>query len=86
MTPSDKVRNFCLENYTIPARERGENTVSIRAGDVHKALNYIKRFPLVCASLGLNKFEEMANVERISIEVPTNGSNAVYVFIVKENI
>lgn len=80
MTPSDEVRNYCFENYIIPAQERDETTVSIRAGDAHKALNYKDRMPLVCSALGSIKFEEMANVERISIEGSINGANAVYVF------
>ena len=82
MSHADDVRNYCINNYIIPARENGINVVSIRAGDVNKAMLYKDRMPLVCSSIGAIIFEKTANIKRISVEGPTNGANAVYKFTI----
>jgi len=83
MNHSDQVRDYCLNNYIMPARKRGDKTISIRAGDIHKEMNLKNRLPLVCSALGTQTFEEMANVERISITGPTNGANTIFTFMMK---
>ncbi len=83
MTHADKVREHCKTQLIDPARARGEATVSIRAGDVHSALGFKNRLPLVCSALGTVTFERGAKVERIGIEGPTNGANAVFRFRLK---
>ena len=83
MSYADDVRNYCLENIIRPARTRGENQLTIRAGDIHTAMGYRNRMPLVCAALGAKKFEEIAEVERISLTGPTNGANAFFTFRIK---
>jgi len=80
MSHADDVRNYCINNYISPARKNGKNVVSIRAGDVHKAMLYKNRMPLVCSSIGAITFEETANIKRISVEGPINGANTVYKF------
>jgi 5-methylcytosine-specific restriction protein B len=80
VTHADEVREFCKREFIDPARARGEATVSIRAGDIHSALEFKNRMPLVCSALGTTTFEQMAKVKRIGIEGPTNGANAVFSF------
>jgi hypothetical protein len=38
------------------------------------------RLPRVCSALGTTTFERFASVERVGIEGPTNGANAVFTF------
>jgi 5-methylcytosine-specific restriction enzyme B len=83
MSYADDVRRFVKDKIVDPARKRGENQIVIRAGDVHSAMNYHSRMPLVCAALGANKFPEIAEVERVSITGPTNGANAEFTFRIK---
>jgi len=83
MNHSDQVRKYCLESYITPARNLGNKTISIRAGDIHKEMNFKNRLPLVCSAIGTQTFEEMANVERISITGPTNGANTIFAFTLK---
>jgi hypothetical protein len=45
------VRDHVLKNYIEPARTAKSPSVQVRAGDVHKALNYHARLPLVCSAL-----------------------------------
>lgn len=83
MSYADDVRTYCKENIIDRARARGEKQVTIRAGDIHTVMGYRNRMPLVCAALGANKFEEIAEVERISLTGPTNGANALFTFRIR---
>ena len=80
MSYSDTVRQHCLVHFVEPARARGDETVTIRAGDVHMALAFKKRMPLVCSALGSNLFENQYHVERVGVEGPLNGANATFTF------
>jgi 5-methylcytosine-specific restriction enzyme B len=80
MSHADDVRAYCKRNYVEVARNKGERTVSIRSGDVHAALGYKNRMPLVCSAIGSNKFEELCKVRRISVKGPVNGANTVFTF------
>ena len=82
MSYSDEVRAYCAEHFIQPARARGEIEITIRAGDVHRALDYRNRYPLVCSALGASVFEEQYRVRRKSVEGPLNGANAVFRFTV----
>jgi len=83
MSYADDVRQYCQDHIIAPARKRGEKQVSIRAGDIHSAMGYKNRMPLVCAALGAKKFEAIAGVERVSLIGPTNGANAIFTFLIK---
>ena len=80
MNFADQVREYCKGLYIDQARAKGENSVTIRSGDVHRALGYKNRYPLVCSALGANAFEELARVKRVSIDGPLNGANTVFTF------
>ena len=80
MSHADQVRQYCNEKIVDPARTRGDRLIAIRAGDIHKAMGYRNRMPLVCAALGAKKFEENSKIKRVSITGPTNGANAIFTF------
>lgn len=80
---ADEVRQHCIENIVKPARRAGKKEVEIRAGDIHNAMGYQSRMPLVCSALGAKKFEETAGVERLSITGPSNGATAVFRFKIR---
>ena len=83
MSYADDVRNYCKDCIVDPARRRGEKQIVMRAGDIHAAMGYKSRMPLVCAALGAKKFNDMARVERDSLIGPTNGANAIFTFRIK---
>lgn len=83
---SDKVRKFVYENYVLPARESGEQTVKVRAGDVHKAMGLRNRLPLVCSALGSRKFERTFGIRRTRLEGPNMGANAVFWFALNDEV
>jgi hypothetical protein len=80
MSLADDVRLYCKQTYIDPARGRRDKTVAIRSGDVHSALNYGNRYPLVCSAIGSNLFEKLCNVKRISVEGPLNGVSTLFTF------
>lgn len=80
MSLADDVRLYCKQTYIDPARGRGDKRVTIRSGDVHSALNYHNRYPLVCSAIGSNLFEKLCNVKRISVEGPLNGVSTLFTF------
>jgi hypothetical protein len=80
MTPSDKTRTYVRLHYIEPARARGDPEVSVRAGDVHDAMGFSNRYPLVVAALGALKFRSYAKVDLVRIDGPLNGANTVLTF------
>ena len=76
--PSDLVRNYCRDHYV--SRARTGIAFSIRAGDVHQALEFANRMPVVCSVLGSNRFCLDNNLVRLSTEGPLNGANAIFKF------
>jgi hypothetical protein len=78
--PSDQVREYCKTHFIDPARQKGLQFVSVRAGDVHSDLKFKNRLPLVCSALGASVFEQMCQVKRKSIDGPLNGANTIITF------
>lgn len=77
---ADDIREFVFLNYVKPALTSGEDTIKIRAGDVHKAMNLSGRLPAICGALGTKKFEEQYHVKVILREGPSNGSNVFFTY------
>ncbi len=80
MSHADEVRAYCARRYIHPARAAGKIEISIRAGDVHEAMGYRNRMPLVCSAIGALIFSEQNSVRRLAIEGPMNGANTVFRF------
>ena len=80
MSHSDEVRAYCSRHYVRSARISGAKEISIRAGDVHEAMGYKNRMPLVCSAIGASKFSENNALRRIAVDGPLNGANTVFRF------
>lgn len=80
MTFADEIRGFAYENYIKPARNKGEETVTIRAGDVHDAMGLKSKMPSVCGALGTNKFLKQYGLSLENREGPTCGANVYFTF------
>lgn len=80
MNPADQVRKYCDDNYVKPARARGQDEITIRAGDVHGSLGFTNRMPSVCGAIGTKLFEEECNLKRIRIEGPTQSATTTFTF------
>ena len=81
----DEIGQFAIEEYVVPARDRGAKFVEIRAGDVHAKLRgegrlIFNQLPAVCVALGAERFTRQAQVRRVSIVGPAQGANTTFVF------
>lgn len=80
MSQADRIRQFVLDSYIAPARANGRAEVTIRAGDVHKELGFVSAMPAVCSAIGSSKFNQLANVDLIERNGPSNGANVYFRF------
>lgn len=82
MTDSDRVRSYVKNHYIVPARQSGAGTVTVRAGDVHRALNWdLKKVAQVCSALSTQKFLKFAGVELVEKMGPPSGQSTTVEFI-----
>ncbi|MBZ5507436.1 MAG: hypothetical protein LAO78_18410 [Acidobacteriia bacterium] len=77
---SDTVRNHVCERLIKPAMQRGERTVAVNVGVVHKALGLHNRVPLVCAALKSKKFLEEQGLRILSTTGPPSGQSTTVTF------
>ena len=62
-TLSDRIRQHVLTHHIAPARDAGENVITVRAGDVSREMGLQDRVPAVCAALRSRKFRDLADVD-----------------------
>lgn len=82
MSQADGIRTFVLDNYIEPARRQGHRLVTIRAGDVAKALRLQDRMPAIGSALRARKFEWRSNAILVDEHGPRQGSNLYLTFAV----
>src|SRR5690242_9100489 len=80
MSKADLIRKFAMDRHVLPARQRRQITITLRAGDVHREMALSNSLPSVCSALGSQKFLAMAGVSAISRRGPANGSNVYFDF------
>ena len=73
MSLSEQVLRHVRAVYIDPARHRGETTIRISAGDVHRDLRWSNRVPSVCATLASQKFQKAVGAELIAKDGPPSG-------------
>jgi hypothetical protein len=80
MTQADKIRQFALDRYVVPARAMELTVITIRAGDIHREMNLANAMPAVCSAIGSNKFEQIAQVRSLNRTGPANRANVYFEF------
>jgi hypothetical protein len=80
ISDSDLVRQHASDEYIAAARRRGDKTISINVGTVHKALALNNRVPLVCAALGSRKFLTEHGLRIVSKTGPPSGQSTTVTF------
>ena len=56
MSQADRIRSFAVARLVKPARDAGEPTLTIRAGDVTRDMGLSNRAAAVCSALGSSQF------------------------------
>jgi hypothetical protein len=80
ISDSDLIRQYAYHEYISAAHRRGEKTISINAGAVHRALALNNRIPLVCAALGSRKFLAEHGLRMVSKTGPPSGQSTTVTF------
>jgi hypothetical protein len=75
-TYSEQVRAYALVRYIAPARNRREPDVRIVAGEIHRALGFVNRYPLVCDALISRRFLAENRLTLLRREGPPSGQGA----------
>jgi 5-methylcytosine-specific restriction protein B len=76
------IRKYVTEQYITPARQRGDKTVRICAGDVHKEMGFYNsdsRFPSICSAIDRTDFLEELGVTIQSRTGPNLGSSVEWI-------
>lgn len=85
LPPSDRVREYVKSKYIKPAKKDGKETLSIRAGDIHKELGFSRRIPVVCSALRSRKFSKDCDIELTYIGSPNNSTTTTFTFQLKRD-
>ena len=80
ISDSDLVRQHAADVYISAARRRGDRTLTINVGAVHKALALSNRVPLVCAALGSKKFLTENHLRLTSKTGPPSGQSTTVTY------
>jgi hypothetical protein len=80
MTQAERIRKFVFDHYVSPARAEGRAEITVRAGDVHRAMGLSSAMPNVCSAIGGVKFERLAEVTRSRRVGPPMGANVYFQF------
>ncbi|MGY2995069.1 AAA family ATPase [Mesorhizobium sp. URHB0026] len=80
MTQADDIREFALREYFSKARANPEQTLTIRAGDVHRDMRLDNAYPAVCSVLGGNKLLDASGSQLLKTVGPSNGSTTEFFY------
>lgn len=75
-----QVRRYVRDRHVRPARLEGRETVRVVVGDVHKALGFRNRVPLVCNALASRKFLEENALRLVKRTGPPSGQSTTVEF------
>ena len=85
LLPSDRVRHYVKRKYINPAKKDGKETLSIRAGDIHKELGFSRRIPVVCSALRSRKFLRNCDIELTYVGEPNNSTTTTFTYRLKKD-
>ena len=83
MTQADKIRRYALQHYVEPARAAGEVALTIRAGDICRALSLGGRAPNVCSALKSNAFLRLGELEMIERTGPHQSTTTAFRYAIR---
>ena len=79
-TRSDRIRQYVFDQYVVPSREQQSEKVTVRAGDVAKAMHMKTQIPLVCGALQAEKFQSQFGISLLARTGPKKGPNTLFTF------
>ena len=80
MKLEDSIRAFIAQEYIQPARNAGENQVSLQVGDVQQAMKLESNLAEIARVLSSLEFEAYAGVRLLRRRGPHMGGNQSFLF------
>ena len=80
MSQPDEIRKFVLDRYILPARERGEDTITLSAHAIQHAMGPGIAIEKICKALDTRLFFDLAIITLIRREGPPQASAAQWTF------
>jgi 5-methylcytosine-specific restriction enzyme B len=77
---SERIRQYVFEQYVAPSRKQQSEKVTVRAGDVAKAMHMKTRIPLVCEALQVKKLQRQFGISLLERTGPKKGPNTLLTF------
>jgi hypothetical protein len=74
MTKADNVRLYIYQNYLKPSKLKGQNKITLVAGDVHTEMGLKSEMPTVCSAMK-TRIDRLYDVEILDIK-PQSGNNS----------
>ena len=83
MKPTELTKKHVISAYVVPAREKGDQTIKVRVGNVQKELGWTNRTPSVFSTLQSKDFQREAGVELIEKNggPPSGGPSTTWQFV-----
>ncbi|MCL2141773.1 MAG: Swt1 family HEPN domain-containing protein [Methanimicrococcus sp.] len=74
MTKADNIRFYIYQHYFKPAKIKGQNKITLLAGDIHKEMGLKAEVPAVCSAMK-TRIDRLYDVEILDVK-PENCSNS----------
>ena len=84
LPPSERVREHVKRKYVDPAKKAGKMSLSIRAGDIHRELGFLRRIPVVCSALRSRKFQKKCDIKLAYVDGTNNTTAATFTYRLKK--
>lgn len=81
---ADEIRDYVLEHYISPARERGDTSVTVVVGPLNNEMGLNMAWPNICQALEGRKFQELADVSAPLAEGPKQSTTRKLTFMLAE--
>ena len=85
LPPSERVREHVKRKHIDPAKKAGKASLSIRAGDIHRELGFLRRIPVVCSALRSHKFQKKCDIELAYVDGTNNTTAATFTYRLKKD-
>lgn len=85
LPPSDRVRDHIKRKYVDPAKKAGKKSLSIRAGDIHSELGFLRRIPVVCSALRSRKLQKNCNIKLAYVDGHNNTTTTTFTYRLKKD-
>ena len=85
MRGADRARLVAMNYFIAPAREAGQPSVTIRAGDLHDMAGLVKNWANVCQALEGEMFQKLASVPAPTRSGPERSTTTEYTFVLTQD-